>query len=296
MTKLVSQFKAMRRAPLPLSAMMYGKSPEEAERLLSSLFPAGGPALTQAARAALGLPQKPGGEDAIRAEALRDHLEKFCLRWPRHLALAPVAMPLVRTQTQRVFLFGPEPDWLDHPAKGMFRDACDSKGHVGRVLSALAQRFAPGDATCPPLAQATARSMFDLATPQENSVACRRLDHPAMRHVEAIWGRGPLWRALARALDVQALLENRFGVVTRTGPGYACVPTTRGLTGVRAEVAQGRVVSLSRATPTDHALASNGILDQSLARLPAAKSALSALVLEIVDPCGTVDLLPDTPR
>ena len=109
MTKLVSQFKAMRRAPLPLSAMMYGKTTDEAERLLMRLFPAGGPALSLAARTAFGLPPKPGSEDTIRAEILREHLEKFCIRLPRHLALPPIALPHERCVGQRA------PDYFHVP-------------------------------------------------------------------------------------------------------------------------------------------------------------------------------------
>ena len=52
----------------------------------------------------------------------------------------------------------------------------------------------------------------------------------------------------------------------------------------------GHVTQFERVTPTDHMLAPDGILDRTLATLPAMKEGLATLILEILDPCTPVRL------
>ena len=64
----------------------------------------------------------------------------------------------------------------------------------------------------------------------------------------------------------------------------------RGSYAVAATVTDGKVTGFSRVTPTDHLLATDGILDRSLAALPALKSGYAPLLLDILDPCTPVAL------
>ena len=65
---------------------------------------------------------------------------------------------------------------------------------------------------------------------------------------------------------------------------------TRGSYAVKIETGNGRVTAFAPVMPTDSLLAPCGIMDRVLASLPPEKSALGALILDILDPCGPVRL------
>jgi hypothetical protein len=77
----------------------------------------------------------------------------------------------------------------------------------------------------------------------------------------------------------------------QVGGGRALVPAARGLYAVAARVEGGRVAAFARVTPTDHLLAPGGVLDRSLAALPADRGALAPLLLDILDPCSPVQVM-----
>jgi hypothetical protein len=52
--------------------------------------------------------------------------------------------------------------------------------------------------------------------------------HPAVAYVEAMYGRGPLWRAAGRVIDLAVILEGRSPAPSTAPEGWAIVPATRG--------------------------------------------------------------------
>jgi hypothetical protein len=111
-----------------------------------------------------------------------------------------------------------------------------------------------------------------------------------MRWIAETRGHGPLWRATARGYDIAACLADRLPVPRTPAPGSAIVAATRGAFAVTARVDAGRIAAFARVTPTDHLLAPGGILDRTLAALPAEKTGYAPLILDILDPCTPVRL------
>lgn len=266
-------------APLPLAQMVLGRPPEEVAALLPRLFNLCGAAQGHAARLALGLPVASG---AAHHEVLRDHLAKLCLRWPALLGLPVRPLP-AGWQAGGAAL----QDWLwGGPLPEDLSAFLASGRGVAPLLAALAEAFAPGEAEArlPPLT-----APMDLSA-QENSPAGRVQEAPLMRAAEARFGRGPLWRALGRAVDLHAMAGRAELPATVLENGAVSVAAARGSYAIAAQVGAGQVVALARVTPTDHLLAPGGALALSLASLPAAKIGLAALVIDILDPCVAVSL------
>lgn len=269
-----------RPAPdLPVASLLIGKPVEEAAQLLPRLFNLCSGAQGMALRLALGLPTPDAA--TLRREILRDHLLKLCVVWPGMLGLPATPLP---------------PDWADpaplchliwggsDPAN--FKDWLGSGQGVSAALRAIAQAFAPGEAVAAlPLVSAET-ALNDAAL--ENSVAARHADAPAMRAIEASHGRGPYWRAAGLIHDIAALL-NAPPAVKMHG-ATAIVPAARGAYAVRASAAAGVVTTFARRTPTDHLCAKDGVLQQSLNSLPAAKTHLLPLLVDILAPCVPVQL------
>jgi len=260
----------------PVVRMMVGRPPEEVARLMPMLFNLCGAAQGLAVRLSLGLPET--GADA-RREILRDHLAKLCLHWPRLLGLAPQPLP------EGWAAGGPALSaWLWGGARPDDLDTWLAAGAgVAPVLAEIRARFAPGEAIAdlPPLTDPAA------ITAQENSPAGRMADDPLMLAAEAVYGRGPFWRALGRVLDLDRL-ANGPAEAERRADGAAFVDAARGTYAFHASAENGAVTALARVTPTDHLLAPGGALSQSLDSLPAAKAGLAALVVDILDPCVPV--------
>lgn len=265
-------------APLPVAALMLGRPPAEVAALLPRLFNLCGAAQGHAAGLALGLPVDPV---PAQREILRDHLAKLCLIWPRLLDLPPQPLPAAWDRggvaLQAWIWCGDKPaDLAGFLAAGQ---------GVAPLLAALGTRFAPGEAVAdlPPLTDPMA-----LAA-QENSPAGRVADDPLMAQAQEAFGRGPLWRALGRAVDLHRLALTPLPA-QNPAPGLAVVAAARGAYALQARAEAGMVTALARVTPTDHLLAPGGALEQSLASLPAAKSGLAGLVVDILDPCVAVAL------
>lgn len=119
----------------------------------------------------------------------------------------------------------------------------------------------------------------------ENSVAARQAHHPVMEHIARTRGKGPLWRVFARLVDLCCDLPP-----PRLHQGVALVPAARGLYAVRGEVQNGIVTKLERVTPTDHLLAKDGVLEQSLRTLPADHLNLATALVDSLDPCQPVQI------
>ena len=311
------QLRARPTRPLPVEPLLLGREPEEAARLLADVIALCGGAQACAARAAFGLPPRPEDEATRRAEIRRDHLARLLVLWPARLGLAPAPLPadrLVGGPLTRQALFGGPA-----PATGaeMLEFLASPRG-VAPVFAALAARFAAGECTVR-LPLVCAASAFHREARVENSVAARRAADPALQAVESRHGRGPLWRAVARLIDLAAELDLPAGrpapppegrpdpgaggvggwepgpgsgraPQARPHAGSALVEAARGLYAVRARIAAGRVAAFERVTPTDHLAAPGGVLERSLASLGPDAGSKAELLLAILDPCAPVAL------
>lgn len=262
--------------PLPLARLVEGRSVEEVAEVLPRLFNLCRVAQSVALRLALGLPV--GDTRALAVEIARDHALKLGVIWPARLGLAACADP------RGGVLGGPFPQ-----EAGAFETYLRGEAGIAPLLRAVAARFGPQDGVCPALPEVSPESVL-AETAQENSVAARHLAHPVMRHVEAGHGRGPLWRLVARALDLEAAERGDLPAPRLIGEGAAVVPAARGLYAVQAEVWEGHVMRLRRVTPTDHLLAPGGIMECALASLPRSKHCEAGLLVDLLDPCTPVTL------
>lgn len=295
MAPLSPALHALRSPALPVARMVVGKPAKEVAVLLPRLFSLCRAAQGAAVNAALGRDVDARG---IGQEVLRDHLLKLCVTWPNLLGLGARAVPVLggsdatgasgQARDIAAAIFGPA--GLPPATPADFTAFMNSDHGAAPVLSRIAQCFAPGEAVTSALPVVTAETIWGAA-PVENSTAARHLDHPVLRQIEDRHGRGPLWRAAARLYDIAAVLEGRLPPVLTPAPGEAMVPATRGVYAVRIETEDDIVTGLSRVTPTDSLLAREGILDQSLGRLPAEKAGLGPLLLDILDPCAPVRLV-----
>lgn len=279
-----------RPAPaLPVARLVAGKPAEEAAELLPRLFNLCRAAQGAAARLALGLPLAEGWQETLRHEILRDHLMRLFLVWPARLGMGAGTLPAGWEHDAGVVaraVFGPA---ARAPATPEALTAFLGSGHgAAPVLARIGDAFGPG-AACAELPLVTPEAALTPGA-VENSVAARHAGHPALRALAARHGRGPLWRAAARLYDIAACLEGTLPAPLTPAPGVALVPAARGLYAVRAKARDGRVSAFARVTPTDHLLARGGVLEQSLAALPADRTGVAPLVLDILDPCSPVRL------
>ena len=277
-----------RRAPeLPVADLVIGRKVEEAAQLLPRLFNLCRAAQAHCARLAFGLPDEDGidGREKLRAEILRDHLLKFYATWPGFFGHAPTAFPegwRSCDETLHFALFGPA--GAPPATAEEFAQFIRGGTAMGRALALIEAGFDPYTANPGRLPTPTSRTLFQ-PVPIENSVAARHALHPVMRHIAAAYGYGPLWRATGRIYDIAACLEDRLPVPSEPGPGRAIVAATRGAYAVSARVSEGRVTAFERFTPTDHLCAPGGILERSLATLPADRQGYATLLVDILDPC-----------
>ncbi len=259
-------------APLPVEQLVLGKPAEEVAELVPRLFNLCRHAQEVAVRMALGLPVRVDQDAKLQLDIRREHMVQLGILLPEQLNLPPV--PLTDA---KVRLDGAE----------TFDDLLSLIGPFAPVLRGIAERFSTGEGVAEGL---------ELATPEqtptvvalENSVAARQAGHPVLRDIETHWGRGPLWRAVARLIEIAT--ETPLPAPGRTTSGWSVVPAARGYYAVRATVEAGRVTAFERITPTDHMLMSGGLLQRSLATLPEAKRTLAPLLLKILDPCVPLTL------
>jgi len=268
-----------RAAPdLPLARLVVGQPTERAGEMLPRLFALCRAAQGAAVRAALGQEADTAG---IAAEILRDHLQRLFVIWPRLLGLSPLPMPARDDPGLRHAVFGPSGRVPAMPGD-MDRFLASGAG-VAPVLRAIGAAFAGGIASAE-LPAVTPATIWERRA-MDNS--------PAARHAGAAClsglGHGPLRRAAARLCDIDAALAGNLPPILRQGT-MAVVPAARGAYALRIETKDGKVCDFARVTPTDHLLAPGGVLERSLAGLPADAEDRALLLLAVLDPCVAVTL------
>ncbi|MDF1803405.1 hydrogenase expression/formation protein HupK [Thalassovita sp.] len=254
---------------LPVAALVLGKPVEEVADLLPRLFNLCRAAQQVAVRGALGLPISAQDKAEVANEIQREHEMKLGV-------LLPLAFGLSAGEAPTVFPATPD----------AFEMLLGSGSRMADLLNCIIAAFPPGQAVARRLPLPETASVF-IAQALENSVAARVADHPVMLHVEAQYGRGPLWRVVARLVELQRLRRGWLPGVVLAERGVI-VPAARGTYAVRAVVQSGRVDAFHRVTPTDHMLASGGVLESSLTTLT--DLALGSKLLAILDPCCPVEL------
>ena len=287
---LTGKLVAKRTSPLPVAGMITGMEAEAAAALLPRLFNLCRVAQSLAARMAFDLPLVAGQAEAIRQEVLREHLVKFCLKFPGHFGQGAQPLPegwQEGADRAREVLFGSTRRLPETPES--FARFVDNRRGVGSVLARVRDCFSPGEAAGAPLPSVTPQNALSAAA-LESSVAGRQAHRPIMQQIEREFGRGPFWRATARAYDAQDCMDGLLPKPVSPERGVAVVPAARGTYAISARVVDGVVTSFRRITPTDHLLAEGGILDQTLASLPTKKNGMAPLLMDIVDPCMPVQL------
>ncbi|MGA0540981.1 hydrogenase expression/formation protein HupK [Neotabrizicola sp. VNH66] len=266
-----------------VDAMMLGRPVEDVLRLLPAVF--GLCRSVQETALALALDRAPPDPEGLRRDMIRDHLARFCLHLPRALGLLPMPLPqgwMRGGAVLRQALFGA--DGLPAPS-GFEQWLLQGQG-AAPVVAAVMQTFAPFEAATllPPL-DPIAPFARDAV---ENALIARHGSHPLLAHVVISHGRGPLAHLVARLVDLDALSRGGMPAARRLADGTALVPCSRGLCALRLRVAGGMVTGFDRRTPTDHLLMPGGLMEASLARLPAAKAGAAPLLAAILDPCVPV--------
>lgn len=274
----------VRSAPdLPVARMVVGRPVDEALALLPRLFSLCGVAQGMAFRLSLGL--EPGPQEGQRREILRDHVARLCLSWPALLGLPPVALPpgwqAGGPDLMQALTGGEIPADM-----ARLRDWMGQGRGVAPVLAGIAATFGPvgPGVNLPLVTPSTALAPGAI----ENSVAARQAAHPLVAAVEAEAGRGPLWHAVARLVDLLAVAAGKVPAPAVLPDGTATVAAARGTYALRARAEAGRIAAFERRTPTDHLTAPGGGLQclmDAFAPLTAAKATLLAAVL---DPCVPV--------
>ncbi|MEM0921447.1 MAG: hydrogenase expression/formation protein HupK [Pseudomonadota bacterium] len=291
-TKAGAPPRLIPEAAMPIGAFLAGRPAEEAAELLPRIFNVCAVTQRVAARLALDLPPLPWDAKALQAEILREHVLVFALRWPVHLGL-PQRPDLLQQsgETLRHALFGAAPLPQSLTACLELLRGAEAPGLA--VLNGIERTFAPGEASCDALPFAGAGDPFNGA-PSENSAAGRHGAHPLLSDIEAIYGRGPFWRAMARALELEALAQGWQPRARQRADGTAEVAAARGTYFCRATCDdQGRVTGFARATPTDHGTAPRGTMHQALASLTDPSRARVDLLFAILDPCAPVTHNPE---
>ncbi|MEL6196212.1 MAG: hydrogenase expression/formation protein HupK, partial [Pseudomonadota bacterium] len=220
----------------------------------------------------------------------RDHLMRFCVLWPRHFGRPSTPLPSTWRQADaavRQTLFGATGRLPGRPAD--FDAFLAARTGVAGPLHDIAGAFRANEAVADALQPVGPETAFSPKVAVENSIAARHAAHPVMVDLAARFGRGPLWRAVGRAYDLEAALDGGFTAALH-GKGRVTVPAARGLYALCAAASGGLVTAFERVTPTDHLLAPDGILARTLASLPADRTGLAPLILDILDPCSPVRL------
>ncbi|SFM33354.1 hydrogenase expression/formation protein HupK [Shimia aestuarii] len=275
--------QAVMPAPLPVAELVLGKPVEEVCALIPRLFNLCRTAQSVAVRMALGV--RVDDTHDLRREIKREHILRLAVILPTRLGMVPLEIP-GRDDEVAAGLFGQE-RFAETPEA--FEAFLASGKGVALVFNAIRGVFDAGEAVTGVLPCLVDDTVFDDVA-IENSVAARHPDHPVLRYVEDQFGRGPLWRAVARAVDLQAVLDGDLPEPRVTTQGVAMVPAARGTYSVAAQTQGGKVIQFRRATPTDHMLAPDGIMQRSLASLPVAKHDQAGLLVDILDPCTPLEV------
>lgn len=290
-------------APQPLSwaRMLTGKPAVEAARIAGLVADSCPAAHEAAARAAFGLPPREGEARRMAVEALREHVFKFCVAWPRALGREPAAFDAEDEDPDSLSraAFGPggPPEHIGAFERWMRErqtTAAQTMDHVWRRWDARWGRadlplWRAGD---PVEGIDWREAEIDGAT-AETGVAARMADAHLMREIEARRGRGVAWRLAARLTDAARLLaalrgEAPLDAAMPLSPGVGAAQCATGVVLARGALTDGRVTGFDQLTPTDFALHPCGLLHRMLGSGPHALGApamrVAALTLEAVDP------------
>lgn len=279
-THIAPRFGIKLPDPLPVAAMMRGRTPDDVAALLPRLFNLCRHAQAAAAQLVFGLGEPDRAE--LAREIAREHILRLTVFVPRGLGFVPCA---VGPDASADRLFGGA--FPETPEE--FEEFLRREEGLGPVFAALRDRFVPGQACVQVMPSAAPTSLFEPVA-QENSAAARQAAHAVMRYIENEYGRGQLWRMMGRAIDLRAALAGDIPLPRVIAPGMAVVPSARGLYGLKVQVDGGLVMGLQRITPTDHLLAPGGAMAQTLASLGDASRETAELVLTVLDPCVPLKL------
>lgn len=276
-----SRLRAKAGAKPPVGRLVIGRPVSEVAEIVPRIFNLCPMAQRMAIVVAAG--SVPTSEDKarLRAEICREHALRLAVLLPSRFGVDRMAVP-ASLDDQRIAFWGA--DRL--PA---LEDVMQSGAGIGPLLAAVADRFAEGVAVCAPLDAPDEIAAFGDAA-LENSVAARHPDHPWLTWIEARYGRGPLWRVAARAVDFDAFSRGLEPDIQSPATGRAMVPAARGTYALTMDVVDGCVARFDRMTPTDHLMADQGVMAQSLATLPPASHSLAGALVDILDPCSPVTL------
>lgn len=274
------------QAPRPaLSPQMMGRPIHEATALVPTVVPLCALAQDIATRLALGVKIPIDVKARLIRDALLDHLVRLFIYLPHVLELRATALPTrweADPDRLRPHIFG---DLGRLPADlTEFKRWLAADDGVAPVIAAIGARFLPGEGATGACALATPTNVFQL-DPIENSLAGRHAHHPLMQEIAAKHGRGPLWRAVARLVDLETCLDGVFPRFARPQSGRAYVYASRGVYAVEATAHDGRVATFRRITPTDHLRAPGGVWDQIIANLPPERLTEIEVIKAILDPC-----------
>ena len=268
-----------------LSPQMMGRPVDEATALVPIVVPLCALAQDIAIRLALGAKIPIDVKARLTRDAILDHLTRLFIYLPHVLELRATALPTRweadpdRLRPQVFGRLGRLPADL-----GEFKRWLAAGEGVAPVIAAIGARFLPGETATAVIAGVSPCTAFQLL-PLENSLAGRHAAHPLMVDIEAKHRRGPLWRAVARLVDLDSCLDGDFARFARPATGRACVHASRGVYAVEAAIHDGRVETFRRITPTDHLRAPGGVWDQIIDNLPAERLTEIALIKAILDPC-----------
>ena len=266
---------------LPVTRLVIGRPVKEVAETLPRVFNLCRAAQSPAVRLALGL-SAPDASGDLADEIRREHLLRLCLIWPQHFGLPPIPMQADDLNTH---LFGAGlPDDVNE-----LKVFASGSAALAPLVAAVMSRFAPAEAVANGLPVPDDTRHLSLA-PQENSVSARRRAHPLMQDVEQVFGRGPLWRILGRAIDLGAVLSGWRPEARVLPDGCVTVPAARGIYAVRARTENGRVTEFTRITPTDHMMADGGVMQRTLESLPPCGQDRAQAVVDLLDPCAPVTL------
>ena len=282
--RIISDPKAVRfEAHDRVADILQGRSLHGLNTVLPGLFSDDAVAQTIATKLALGLPLPAGAETALRQEVVRMHSSRFLDMWSAKLGLELHAAPDDNTNENdlRDLLFGAEGELPRSPDE--FEAFLATPCAVARVMRTIDTLFDADVATSDPLPNVSSANAFNLQA-LENSTAGRHDLHPVMRHITETRGRGPLWRAAGRALDLIAAFDDRLPKPSAPRKGEALVAGSRGLYAVTAEVTGGVLNRFARMTPTVHMILPGGSLDSALLNIPPDKAGLASLLVDIFDP------------
>jgi len=287
----------------PLMALLRGKTPAAAARLLPLVYPICAAAQEASARSALGMAEPCELSERLRTEILRDHVDSLCRLWPEALGLRPDPSALLAVghdgRALRMCLFGADPDppaTLSELGDWAGRGATAPARVVHRVLT----DWDPGwGSTGLPLFDSAATVNWASATQNgrvvENGPGARLGAASFLDDIAARQGRGTLWRVAACLVEADRLLSSLLLPPAANGSA----PCSRGTLMGRALISENRIVRFDRLTPLDFALAPGGAMSAAVEGLPAMPDAAFAdaarLVVATLSPCIPHEVEIETP-